>query len=54
VYKVFSYFKREADAGMPVDDVAKAQFVFISVSSRHPHSFQPVTSESASAHNKYN
>jgi hypothetical protein len=25
VYKVFSYFKREADAGMPVHDVAKAQ-----------------------------
>jgi hypothetical protein len=25
VYNVFSYFKREADAGMPVHDVAKAQ-----------------------------
>jgi hypothetical protein len=25
VYKVFSYFKREADAGVPVHDVAKAQ-----------------------------
>jgi hypothetical protein len=25
VYKVFSYFKREEDAGMPVHDVAKAQ-----------------------------
>jgi hypothetical protein len=28
VYKVFSYFKREADAGMPVHDVAKAQDIF--------------------------
>jgi hypothetical protein len=27
VYKVFSYFKRETDAGMPVHDVAKAQDV---------------------------
>jgi hypothetical protein len=25
VYKVFSYFKHEADAGMPVHDVAKVQ-----------------------------
>jgi hypothetical protein len=25
VYKVFSYFKHEADAGMPVHEVAKAQ-----------------------------
>jgi hypothetical protein len=25
VYKVFGYFKREADASMPVHDVAKAQ-----------------------------
>jgi hypothetical protein len=25
VYKVYSYFKRESDAGMPVHDVAKAQ-----------------------------
>jgi hypothetical protein len=25
VYKVFSYFKREADTGMPVHDVAKPQ-----------------------------
>jgi hypothetical protein len=25
VYKIFSYFKRETDAGMPVHDVAKAQ-----------------------------
>jgi hypothetical protein len=27
VYKVFSYFNYEADAGMPIDDVAKAQEV---------------------------
>jgi hypothetical protein len=26
VYKVFSYFKREADAGMPIHDVAKHPF----------------------------
>jgi hypothetical protein len=29
VYKVFIYFKREADAGMPVHDVAKAQDVYL-------------------------
>jgi hypothetical protein len=32
VYKVLSYFKREAAAGMPVHDVAKAQDVCISLS----------------------
>jgi hypothetical protein len=36
VYKVFSYFKREADTDMPVHDVAKAQkpvFQFLSLPS---------------------
>jgi hypothetical protein len=41
VYKVSSYFKRDADAGVPVHDVAKAQVVFLSL--RHPPSFVSVS-----------
>jgi hypothetical protein len=29
LYKVSSYFKSEADAGMPVHDVAKEQYVLL-------------------------
>jgi hypothetical protein len=29
VYKVFSYFKREAEAGMQVHDVAKRKFMLL-------------------------
>jgi hypothetical protein len=47
VYKVFSYFKREADASMPNLDVAKAQDVCVCIKIyvylRQPPSFVSVS-----------
>jgi hypothetical protein len=43
VYKVFSYFKCEADTSMPVHDVAKAQDIYIYLSLCHQTLFMSVS-----------